>query len=161
MKHQPESSTIATVVSHIIDIHSPSEKQQFELLSTISNYHFHGYPRNKNPSSIKKPLYLTYAEHMFHDANSRIDEDGIYIRQHTPASPRNCLLYHISTGQDAQLYQLVKYLHWCDQGDEEQYTTNHHGDELSIQPPKKKHKQSAHMVSVSRMAIFAEVGGRL
>ena len=141
-----------------MDIHSPSEKQQFELLSTISNYHFHGYPRNKNPSSIKKPLYLTYAEHMFHDANSRIDEDGIYIRQHTPASPRNCLLYHISTGQDAQLYQLVKYLHWCDQGDEEQYTTNHHGDELSIQPPKKKRKQSARMVSVSRMAIFAEVG---
>ena len=158
MKHQPESSTIDTVVSHIMDIHSPSEKQQFELLSTISNYHFHGYPRNKNPSSIKKPLYLTYAEHMFHDANSRIDEDGIYIRQHTPASPRNRLLYHISTGQDAQLYQLVKYLHWCDQGDEEQYTTNHHGDELSIQPPKKKRKQSARMVSVSRMAIFAEVG---
>ena len=158
MKHQPESSTIDTVVSHIMDIHSPSEKQQFELLSTISNYHFHGYLRNKNPSSIKKPLYLTYAEHMFHDANSRIDEDGIYIRQHTPASPRNRLLYHISTGQDAQLYQLVKYLHWCDQGDEEQYTTNHHGDKLSIQPPKKKCKQSAHMVSVSRMAIFAEVG---
>ena len=155
-QHKVEGILHFAHVSEVRHIHSPSEKQQFELLSTISNYHFHGYPRNKNPSSIKKPLYLTYAEHMFHCANSRIDEDGIYIRQHTPASPRNHLLYHISTGQDAQLYQLVKYLHWCDQGDEEQYTTNHHGDELSIQPPKKK--RSARMVSVSRMAIFAEVG---
>ena len=158
MKHQPEISIIDTIVSHIVDIHSSSEKQQFELLSTISNYHFHGYPRTNNPSSIKIPDYLTYAEHMFHDANAKIDENGISIRQHIPASPRNHLLYYISTGQDAQLYQLVKYLLWSEQGEDEQYTTDCDGDELSIQPPKKKRKQSAHVVSVSRMAIFAEVG---
>ena len=157
MKHQPEISRIDTIVSHIMDIRSSSEKQQFELLSTISNYHFHGYPRTNNPSSIKIPDYLTYAEHMFHEANSKIDENGISIQQHIPASPRNHLLYYISTGQDAQLYQLVKYLLWSEQGEDEQYTTDC-GDELSIQPPKKKRKQSACVVSVSRMAIFAEVG---
>ena len=138
--------------------HSPSEKEQFELFSTICNYHLHGYPRTKDPSSIRIPDTLTYAEHMLHDANARIDENGLLIRQHIPTSPRNHLLYFISTGQDVQLYHLVKYLLWCEKEKDEQYTINHDEDESSIEPPRKKHKQSARMVSVSRMAIFAEVG---
>ena len=158
MKHQPELSRIDTIVSHIRDIHSPSEKEQFELFSTICNYHLHGYPRTKDPSSIRIPDTLTYAEHMLHDANARIDENGSLIHQHIPTSPRNRLLYFISTGQDVQLYHLVKYLLWCEKEKDEQYTIDHDEDELSIQPPRKKHKQSARMVSVSRMAIFAEVG---
>ena len=158
MKHQPELSRIDTIVSNIRDIHSPSEKQQFELFSTIYNYHLHGYPRTKDPSSIRIPDTLTYAEHMLHDANARIDENGSLIRQHIPTSPRNRLLYFISTGQDVQLYHLVKYLLWCEKEKDEQYTIDHDEDESSIEPPRKKRKQSARMVSVSRMAIFAEVG---
>ena len=104
------------------------------------------------------PDTLTYAEHMLHDANNRIDENGSLIRQHIPTSPKNRLLYFISTGQDVQLYHLVKYLLWCEKEKDEQYTIDHDEDESSIEPLRKKRKQSASMVSVSRMAIFAEVG---
>ena len=83
---------------------------------------------------------------------------GTYIRNYIPPSPRNRIMYFLSTDQDTESYQLIKYLLSLNSPDQMIYGENNSED---IPVPRKKRKQSAHLVSVTHCAIYAEVGAEL
>lgn len=67
-------------------------------------------------------------------------------------------MYFLSTDQNAELYQLIEYLLSLDSPNQITYDENNPED---IPIPRKKRKQSSHLVSVTWHAIYVEVGADL
>ena len=144
-----------TTLIHVSELNCYSPKGQFILLSRISNNHKHRYPSIKKPSNIIHPKHVTYAEHILYDPFAQENEEGYYTRNYIPPSPRNRIMYFLSTDQNAELYELIKYLLSLDSPDQITYDQNNPKD---IPIPRRKRKQSAHLVPVTQHAIYAEVG---
>ena len=49
-----------TALSHVTDLPTHSPKDQFVLLSSISNFHKFGYPSINTPNHIVSPTHITY-----------------------------------------------------------------------------------------------------
>ena len=147
--------------SHISSLPLGSRKQQFMLLSSISNFHHFGYPSVTEQTHIIKPTHVNYIEHLLYDPDAKENVNGDMIRKYIPTSPRNRLMYFLVVGH-VQLWTLIKYLQTCDS------QTHTHGlqediaDEIELFPPApKKRKQGPRIVSVTARSIVEEVGADL
>ena len=88
-----------------------SPKDQFSILSSISNKHIYGYPSLKEGGHQVYVKNITYAEHVFYeDKFSKIGIDGERIRTYILPSPRNRIMYFLDTDKKGDLYQLVKHI---------------------------------------------------
>ena len=127
------------LIQHILEMSNESQKDQFILLGSISNYHKYGYPSLKEEGGIIYVKNITYAEHVFYDDKfSKTRLDGERIRTYIPPSPRNRIMYFMDTDKEGQLFQLVKCILKGDQANE----THGHTIEIELPPvPRKKRKQ--------------------
>ena len=73
--------------------------EQFEMLSTVSNYHPLGFPSTQDPQKIKTPN-ISFHEHIATPEKQR------YI----PASPHNQIIYFIKSGELQHLKNYLKFL---------------------------------------------------
>ena len=74
-------------------------RDQFEMLSTVSNYHPLGFPSTQDPQKIKTPN-ISFHEHIATPEKQR------YI----PTSPRNRIMYFIKSGELRHLKNYLKFL---------------------------------------------------
>ena len=74
-------------------------REQFEMLSTVSNYHLLGFPSTQDPQKIKTPN-ISFQEHITTPEQQR------YI----PTSPCNRIMYFIKSGQLQHLKNYLKFL---------------------------------------------------
>ena len=79
--------------------HNMDSREQFEMLSTVSNYHSLGFPSTQDPQKIKTPN-ISFHEHIATPEQQR------YI----PASPRNRIMYFIKSGELRHLKNYLKFL---------------------------------------------------
>ena len=148
-------------IHHITTLPHTSKKQQFILLSTISNYHWYNLPSLKAStcSSKSKSTHtsILYSQHILHDPTCEMNEEGLFIRQYIPVSPRNRVMYLTANCQDG-LYHTVKECL-------KELTTLHEVPTEVNDPPteegpprKKVRKQANRVVSVTARDIFRLVG---
>ena len=57
--------------SHISSLPMGSRKQQFMLLSSISNFHHFRYPSLSEQTRIIKPTHVNYIEHLLYDPDAK------------------------------------------------------------------------------------------
>ena len=107
-----------TSLLQILDLPYESPKEQFMLLSSISNFHKFGYPAMSELSSksVISPSHIMYAEHVLHNPFSKEDMKGNDIRKYIPVSPHNQIMYFLATFKEADMYYLLQYLLLKDQG---------------------------------------------
>ena len=79
--------------------HNMDSREQFEMLSTVSNYHSLGFPSTQDPQKIKTPN-ISFHEHIATPEQQR------YI----PASPCNRIMYFIKSGELRHLKNYLKFL---------------------------------------------------
>ena len=79
--------------------HNMDSREQFEMLSTVSNYHPLGFPSTQDPQKIKTPN-ISFQEHIATPEQQR------YI----PASPCNWIMYFIKSGELRHLKNYLKFL---------------------------------------------------
>ena len=79
--------------------HYMDSREQFEMLSTVSNYHPLGFPSTQDPQKIKTPN-ISFHEHIATPEKQR------YI----PTSPRNWIMYFIKSGELRHLKNYLKFL---------------------------------------------------
>ena len=74
-------------------------REQFEMLSTVLNYHPLGFPSTQDPQKIKTPN-ISFHKHIATPEKKR------YI----PTSPRNRIMYFIKSGELRHLNNYLKFL---------------------------------------------------
>ena len=79
--------------------HNMDSREQFEMLSTVSNYHPLGFSSTQDPQKIKTPNIS------FHEHIATPEKQG-YI----PTSPRNWIMYFIKSGELRHLKNYLKFL---------------------------------------------------
>ena len=100
--------------------HNMDSREQFEMLSTVSNYHTLGFPSTHDPQKIIDTPNVSFHEHFSTPEQQR------YI----PASPRNRIMYFIKSTELQHLKNYLKFLQLNDHIPE--YQTD--------QPPYKKQR---------------------
>ena len=148
-----------TAFSHVSDLCTHSPKDQFLLLPSISNFHKFGYPSINTPNDIVSPNHITYWQHSLYDPDAKENPNRYFISEHLPTSPRNRLMHFIFNAETFELHQHVKFLLRRD-------TSLPYGEDIDevhdYQPiPKKKHKQSSQLISVSQHAVFEQMDADL
>ena len=147
--------------SYISSLPMGSRKQQFMLLSSISNFHHFRYPLLSEQTCIIKPNHVNYVEHLLYDPDAKENVNGDMIRKYIPTSPRNRLMYLLVVGH-AQLWNLMKYVQTCDSQTHTYSLQQDIADEIKSFPPApKKCKQGPRIVSVTARSIVEEVGANL
>ena len=147
-----------TALTQIMDFPYESPKEQFLLLSSISNFHKFGYPSISEftSKSIITPSHVSYAEHVLYDPFSKEDMDGNNIRKYIPVSPRNRIMYFLSTFKESEMYHILHFLLSKDQGTDDPPIDY---EQPEIPRQRKKRKHSSRLVSVTHRAILSQVGG--
>ena len=69
--------------------HNMDLREQFEMLSTVSNYHSLGFPSTQDPQKIKTPKILASTNTLPH-----LKSNGTI-----PTSPHNRIMYFIKSGE--------------------------------------------------------------
>ena len=145
---------VTTTISHIADAPQFSQKQQFTLLSTISNYHWADLPSIDNVQKIIKGESSRYVSHFMSWQGT--EETHKYL----PGSPCNRIMHFIIEDYSSSLHNLVKYLYNKGNGLEEENPEIAQLDDQpdSQPPPRKKKKISPHTVSVAPSVISKAAG---
>ena len=151
-RDKPEASTLL----HILDVPHTTKKQQFILLSSISNYHWYGLPSLKSSFKVLTD-HLAYSQHVLHDPGTECNDDGFYLRKYPPMSPRNRIMYLLTNGEEG-LYLTLKKC--CELPAEENIDTEN-TQIPNEEPSKKKRKQCSRTMSVTARAVFESVGCNL
>ena len=107
-------------------------REQFDMLGTVSNYHALGFPSLRDAQKIKTPNISLY-EHI------AMPENKCYI----PASPRNCIIYFIKSGEKKHLRNYIKFLAQYD------HIPHFHTDE----PPHKKPRLTGQVRRVDSIRV--------
>ena len=141
-----------TSLVQILDLPCESPKEQFMLLSSVSNFHKFGYPAmcELSSKSIISPNHITYAEHVLYDPFSKEDMEGNNIRKYIPVSPRNRIMYFLVMFKEAEMYHLLRYLLLKDQGTDE-HDMEYETHEIPI--PKKR-EETLRKACVSHMKSY-------
>ena len=87
--------------------HTMTSHEQFEMLSTVSNYHVIGFPSQNDPNKITIPN-VSLHEHIATPE----------IKRYVPTSPRNRIVYFIKSCQIQKLGYLLQFLSNTDKKDE-------------------------------------------
>ena len=153
----PETQDVK-LLSHISSLPLSSRKEQFILLSSISNFHHFGYPSLTEASHIIKPTHVNYIEHILYDPDAKENVEGDMICKYISTSPRNRLMYLLVVGH-SQLWNLVKYLQRCDSETHTGEQQQDIADEIEfVPPPPKTCKQGPRIACVTARSIVQEVG---
>ena len=149
MENCSDTQSITTQLEHITSITRTTERDQFLLLSTISDFHWTHYPSLQATSVISKTRSTRYSDHIVFDPDQK---------QHVPTSPQNCLL-HLQMSESNYTNYINTYVEFLLNQDKEPETqeveaTCSHNQE----PPKKKRKHAARTVCVHPSAIYKECG---
>ena len=136
----PETQDVK-LLSQISSLSLSSRKEQFILLSSISNFQHFGYPSPTEASCIIKPTHVNYIGHILYDPDGKENMEGNMICKYIPTSPRNRLMYLLVVGH-SQLWNWVKYLQRCDSETHSGEQQQDIADEIEfVPPPPKKCKQ--------------------
>ena len=100
--------------------HNMTSREQFEMFSTISNYHVLGFPSKKDPKKEIIPMISLY-EHVATPEQKR----------YVPASPRNRIIHFVKSGE---LENLQHYIRFLMQKDKAPYYST------PLEPPPKKQR---------------------
>ena len=142
MENGSETTSLTTQLEHITSMTRTTERDQFLLLSTISNFQWNQYPSLQTTSVISK---TRSSDHIVFDPDEK---------QHVPTSPCNHLphLEMIEINYTNYINTYVDFLLSQDKEPEaeEMEPTCSHND----QPPKKKRKHAARTVCVYPSAIY-------
>ena len=152
---------ITSNISHIHQYPFNSKKEQFILLSTISNYHWYKW-------TTAAGHHVRYTDHLLHDPTAEICEkgplQGCIIRKYIPTSPRNRIMYYASMQASVRdvdiigLPQSVKTLLKADNPREEGTESEDGMPDVEVQqPPRKKRKHSTRLITATRQMISEEV----
>ena len=149
---------VTTRISHIANTPHLSQKQQFILLSTISNYHWADLPSIENPHKMIKGGSSRFVSHFMSWQGTEEN------RKYLPGSPRNRIMYFIIEDYSSSLYNLVKHLVNKDNGAIEEHPEIHQIDHENQDlqdaqlPPRKKKRISPRTVAVAPSAISKAAG---
>ena len=148
---QDELDTEQTLLTHIVDLPSSTEKEQFVLLSSVSNFHWISLPSVKDPKHLTNETHVAYMQHILFDPNA--SREG-YSRKYIPPSPRNRLIYLICSEEDGPKYHLLRHIHMKDKGIEEANIQEDH----MLPPLKKRRKHTRRVVTVTERAVYESIG---
>ena len=96
---------ITTFSGHLSKVHpNMNSREQFEIMSSVSNYHVLGYPSIINPQKIVATKDIKIDSHMLTPDNKRV----------TPSSPRHRILHFINSGSTNHLSTLLRYINLKD-----------------------------------------------
>ena len=139
-----------TLIQHITSMPVRTGKEQFECLSSISNFHRMPYPDgNSNSQRIIDPKeHVGYNRHILHSVG------------HTnPTSPRNRLMYYLTMDESFVPSLLVRrYLQVDKQDIEITAELDTPAEDLPPPRPRKKRKHQSRSVSVTLKDICKETG---
>ena len=121
-------------LNHISSLPLSSRKEQFILLSSISNFHQFGYPSLTEASCIIEPTHINYIEHILYDPDAKENVEGDMIHKYIPTSPRNRLMYLLVVGH-SQLWIPVKYLQRYDSETQTCEQQQDIADDIEFVPP--------------------------
>ena len=79
-----DATSVTTQLEHITSMTRTIERDQFILLSTISNFHWSQYPSLQATSVISKTRSTRYSDHIVFDPDQK---------KHVPTSPHNHLIH--------------------------------------------------------------------
>ena len=144
-----EPSPVNTLISHIVQYPTTTAKDQFSLLSSISNYH---WVNNITLSTNhpQKKTFNRFMNHMlYHPDKNEQNTDHIPV----PNSPRIRLMYMLTSEKYENTVgpHIKNYLDH-DFPSQQPISENCQHDDYpqdENQPPKKKRKQSARLVTVN------------
>ena len=135
-QHYSDHGDKFTILSHVSSMNTSSPNDQFLIFPSISNYHKSVYLSVRIPSKIIQPTHINFFEHGLYDPFASENLEGNYIHKYIPQSPRNCIMYFLSTSHETENYHLIKH---CLQRDNPSATNDFvdvpDGD---VQIPKKK-----------------------
>ena len=134
---------IDTIVTHITSKSHRSVKQQFVLLSTISNYHWMDVP-TLNSDKLVDQSCSRYVSHVVFWQGDKKES-----RKYIPSSPRNRLIHLHLNHLTPSLYQLMKFLHEKDRNEP---------DAVEVQPATKKRRIVPRAVSITPRALCKSAG---
>ena len=95
-----------SILCHILEMPVKTNKEQFECLGSIANYHLTPYPdSNSNvPKLIDQKSHIGYNRHILHNPYAMSQKSN-------PTSPRNRLMYYLSLDESSVPHTLVwRYL---------------------------------------------------
>lgn len=143
-----------SLVTHILSEPYSSVKQQFLLLSTISNYHWMDLP-GLHSSKLVDNSCSRYVNHVLSWQGSE-DEQRKYI----PTSPRNRLMHFFLQDYTASFHQLMKFLYKKDSNepDQPEELDGIHPEVEDVPPPPKKRRIAQRSVSVTPSALSRSAG---
>ena len=137
------------LLSQISSLPLSSRKEQFILLSFISNFHHFLYPSLTEATHIIKPTHVNYIQHILYDPDAKENVEGDMICKYIPTSQRNRLMYLVVVGH-SQLWNPMKFLQRCDSETHTGEQQQDIADEIEfITPAPKKCKQGPRIVSVT------------
>ena len=145
-----DATSVTTQLEHITSMTRATERDQFILLSTISNFHWSQYPSLQATSVISKTRSTRYLDHIVFYPDQK---------QHVPTSPCNHLI-HLQMSESNYTSYMNTYVDFLLNQDKEPETeeievTCSHND----QPPKtKKGSMLLRTVHVHPSAIYKECG---
>ena len=157
------------IITHITEMETSSMKQQFQLLSTISNFQHLQYPSLSSTRKKKATAQesLRYMDHILYDPTGRTSKDGLPTRKYIPSSPRNKCIY-LANAEESEggLYKIIKHLIYLDSlqqvtaslPDEISGTELELPDEPDQPPPPKKRKHTPKIVSANATDLCNSVG---
>ena len=92
-----------SILRHILEMPIETNKEQFECLGSIGNYHLTPYPdSNSNvPKLIDPKLHIGYNRHILHNPYATSQKSN-------PTSPRNRLMYNLSLDESSVPDTLVR-----------------------------------------------------
>lgn len=151
-KFFPEAATEVTsdtLVSHITSLATDTKRQQFTLLSTISNYHWIDNIASRSGKKMQKERtrYVNHTVFYPYVLSTNL--------KHLPTSPRNRLiLMTMKEGYENSLCDLVKHLLKEERGPEGDVA-----DTIDVEPPPPKRRRYAvKSVTVSPQTVCDSIG---
>ena len=92
-----------SILRHILEMPIKTNKEQFECLGSIGNYHLTPYPdSNSNvPKLIDPKSHIGYNRHILHNPYAM-------SKKSNPTSPRNRLMYYLSLDESSVPDTLVR-----------------------------------------------------
>lgn len=142
-----------------MDLPSITQKDHFGLLSSVSNFHWMSLPSVKDPKHLTNETHIGYSQHFLFDTNAASCQES-YNRKYIPPSPRNRLMYLMSSEEaQAPTFHLLRHLHMKDRDED---TSNPPDMDDHLLPPlKKRRTHTRRIVSVTERAVYESVGAGL
>ena len=145
---------------------SQSKKQQFTILSSISNYHQIDCPSfGMNPKYPTTKHHVRYLEHILFDPTFRTSKEGLPNRKYIPCSPRNKLSYFTMCEEgESKVCKILNHLLKIEALSETTHTlggtydTEQEENNTETEPPSKKRKQTPKLVSVNPRLLCDSIG---